>query len=373
MQVDGGPNYYAQFSNPLPTSPDFFPIGVWGAYAQEPENLDTDAAVGINTYVWAADNTYIPNIRADGRFHVIQYEGDRPPTLGSETAGWLLGDELDMTEGGAACPDNINAIKNGLPADGRFRYANYGKGVLIWGATGFNGHNDATSACYINAQDVTSTDLYWHTDPNESDQPQYGHSWGYGWSMERMRMLDAMDGVRKPQWGFVEVTGVMNDADPITPAQIRGAVWHTLIAGGRGIIYFQHDFDGSCITHHALREAGTQCYGAIVTMVTSVDAQIKQLAPVLNAPTVATGVSNNPAIRAMVKWQGGNFYVFAASMDTGATQGTVNIPCVGNATATVLGENRSVPMLNGSFSDAFANGDAVHIYRVDGGSHCGLS
>ena len=91
----------------------------------------------------------------------------------------------------ARAPGAINAIKAGLPNDGRLRFANYGKGVLIWGATGYAGHNDASSACFINAQDVTSTDLYWHTDPNQTGDPQSGTSSGYGWSMRRMRMLDS--------------------------------------------------------------------------------------------------------------------------------------------------------------------------------------
>ena len=72
--------------------------------------------------------------------------------------------------------------------------------------------------------------------------------------------LDALDGDRQPQWGFVEVGKPFTDnqnggGDTITPAQARGAVWHTLIAGARGIIYFQHSFDGPArrITRYASR------------------------------------------------------------------------------------------------------------------------
>ena len=53
-------------------------------------------------------------------------------------------------------------------------------------------------------------------------------------------MLDAKDGVRKPQWGFVEVGHPFTHGGTITPAEIRAPVWHTLIAGARGIKYFQH-------------------------------------------------------------------------------------------------------------------------------------
>ena len=106
-------------------------------------------------------------------------------------------------------------------------------------------------------------------------------------------------------------------------------------------------------------------------IVTSVNAQIKQLAPVLNAPTVTSGTSKSGPIRTMVKWQGGNFYVFAGA-DAVASTSSVSIPCVGDATATVLGENRTVPVNGGTLSDGFTDPNAVHIYRIDGGSTCGL-
>ena len=32
--------------------------------------------------------------------------------------------------------------------------------------------------------------------------------------------------------------------------------------------------------------------------------------------------------------------------------------------ATVVGEGRSIPITNGRFTDTFADGNAVHIYRI---------
>ena len=75
----------------------------------------------------------------------------------------------------------------------------------------------------------------------------------------------------------------------------------------------------------------------------------------------------------MAKWHGGKFYVFAGRDSMGgATTNTISMPCVGNATAVVEGENRSVRVNNGQLTDQFADGNAVHIYRLDGGSRCGL-
>ena len=75
----------------------------------------------------------------------------------------------------------------------------------------------------------------------------------------------------------------------------------------------------------------------------------------------------------MAKWDGQNFYVFSGSSENASSTGTFSLPCVGNATATVVGENRTIPVSGGSFSDSFADGNAVHIYRIDGGSTCGLN
>ncbi len=73
-----------------------------------------------------------------------------------------------------------------------------------------------------------------------------------------------------------------------SPRQARAAVWHSLIAGARGIIYFQHSFSGPCVNHHALRDNG--CYQAMIDTITSVDAQIRSIAPALNGPRPHLGV-----------------------------------------------------------------------------------
>ena len=59
------------------------------------------------------------------------------------------------------------------------------------------------------------------------------------------------------------------DWPTITPAQVRAAVWQSLIAGARGIIYFNHSFGGTDQTQHILRdglEAGS-AYSPISSIV----------------------------------------------------------------------------------------------------------
>ena len=67
----------------------------------------------------------------------------------------------------------------------------------------------------------------------------------------------------------------------------------------------------------------------------------------------------------------GRLYLFAGSAG-GSVEGKFSVPCVGDGTAAVVGENRSAPVRGGSFSDHFADGNAIHIYRIDTGSRCGL-
>ena len=63
----------------------------------------------------------------------------------------------------------------------------------------------------------------------------------------------------------------------------------------------------------------------------------------------------------------GHLYVFAGSAGS-PVEGRFSLPCVGDANAAVVGENRTVPVRNGSFSDRFADGNAIHIYRIDAGA-----
>jgi hypothetical protein len=384
-QVDGGRNYYARFPHSLPSDPSYFPVGVWleSVTSQSEVAVKTDA--GVNLYVGVADpeGSNLGLLRDNGQKAIIQSdERTRFTGIRSETAGWILMDEIDMTDGPAACNRRLQRIKRGLPVDGRARYNNYGKGVLLW-------ETDAQAACFVEAQQLQSADLYWFTDPNQINmirEPwlpkgkrhmrlgEVRRAANYGYQVDRMRALDAIDGRRKPIWNAVEVGWPFTESAAqggraILPAEIRAAVWHSLIAGARGILYFDHQSGGRCIDRVLGRP---YCYPKNRAIVKSVNRQIKNLAPVLNAPTVTSGTTTSSSIRSMTKWHNGHFYVFAGSRNNRSSTGTVSIPCVGDATAVRLAEAGSVPASGGSFSDSFADGNAIHIYRIDGGSTCGL-
>ena len=380
--VDGGPSYYGRFANALPSVSSYFPIGVWFESVTSQGDIDQDRNAGLNTYVVLTGNTSLSLLRDNGMKTFLQYgEWGSSTAPGAESAGWVLEDEIDMLMSPEAGFAELQRIRGALPADGRVRWNNYGKGVMFW-------LSDADAAQFVNGfQDIVSTDVYWFTDDNVCGEGEGGvlfngstrrltdtechRASNYGTQVSRVRGLVSPAG-SKPVWAFVELGHPFSeDSWPsITPAQVRAAVWHSLIAGARGITYFNHSFGGPCHTQHILRDA---CYADVRAMVKSVNGQIRSLAPVLNAPFLSSGFTTSITTKAMAKWQGGHFYVFAGSADNVSSTGSFSIPCVGNAKATVLGESRSIPVSRGSFSDSFADGNAVHIYRIDGGSSCGLS
>ena len=101
----------------------------------------------------------------------------------------------------------------------------------------------------------------------------------------------------------------------------------------------------------------------------AVNAQVKQLAPALNSPTVKDGVrvtsseADIPVV-ALCKRHDGATYVFAVSMRGSPTTATFDVTDAKVDDAVeVLGEGRKIGAAGGKFSDRF-DGYAVHLYRV---------
>ena len=150
---------------------------------------------------------------------------------------------------------------------------------------------------------------------------------------------------------------------------MSAAVWSSIIHGARGIIYFNHSFGGPAQTQHALREPA---YASVRAEVTRTNRRIAHLAPVLNAPFAEGLIKAGTAIDTMAKFYRGHFYVFAGNRTASAQRATFRITCTGDADVTVLDEGRRLTLRRGVFTDEFVDGNAVHVYRIDGGSTCGL-
>ena len=383
-RVDGGSRYYAKFPNSLPSDPSYFPVGVWFESVISRSDVALDKAAGINLYVALTDTSRLPLISATGMKVIAQHEDwlERADARGSEAiAGWVVSDEIDMQMAAREAVARLKSIRASLPTgDGRLRYNNFGKGVTFW-------NTDAEATRYVNGfQDVVSADNYWFTDKDICGYSQGGvlfathgrrltatrchRAANYGRTVDRLRRLMRPPG-KYPVWSFVEVGHPFTNADwpSIAPTEVSAAVWSGIIHGARGVVYFNHSFGGPTPTQHALRG---RAYAAVRAEVARTNVRIRGLAPVLNAPFADGLVSTTSPIDTMAKYSGGQFYIFAGSRAPRSQNATFRVPCTGDATVTVVDENRTVSLTGGSFTDSFADGNAVHIYRIDGGSTCGL-
>ncbi|MCR1160098.1 hypothetical protein NEK97_01325 [Paenarthrobacter sp. UW852] len=390
-QVDGGVSYYAKFRAGLPAEESFFPIGVWLESVLDKGNVTMDAEAGINTYVELTANSNVQLIRDSGMFALPAFPHDA-------AAGYTLSDEVDMWAGpgdapwtgkypgegsicspdGTPCGYTIQRDRRASAPKGTMVYANYGKGVTFW-------ESDTEAAKFVRGlQDVVSADNYWFTDPNICGKGEGGAiadytrdlnpqecrlAANYGWTIDRLRELQDPTAMI-PVWAFVEnghPSGDVEGTKTITGPELRAAVWSSLIHGARGIIYFNHNFGGPCVTQHVIRDCGKD----IVPTLRTVNKQITKLAPVLNAPFLDGATTATGPVDLSTKMYDHTAYIFAGATKPAGGQATFTLKC-GGSSAVVIDENRTIPILDGHFTDTFQDGNAVHLYRIEGGGNCGF-
>lgn len=375
-EIDGGPGYFGRFSNALPSDPTYFPIGVWLESVTSQADVERDKDAGLNLYVLLTSNSNLSLVQRNGMRAILQESEWRDNQVASDSpavSGWGLPDEIDMQQGPGRGYSTLNDILAKLPNDGRLRYNNYGKGVMFWETSDQAGR-------FVNEfQHVVSSDVYWFTDPHVSGRSEGGsllnsgrpltaaqtrRAANYGYAVDHMRRLARGS---KPIWNFVEVGWPFTETEgqgarSILPAEVTAAVWHSIIAGARGIIYFNHSFGGPDQSQHCLREPK---YGAVRAAVKSTNQLITRLAPVLNAPFADGFVSASSSVRAMAKLHDGKHYVFAGSRENVASRASFRLAGVESGSAAVIGENRTISVSNSQFTDDFADGNAIHIYRID--------
>jgi hypothetical protein len=353
------------------TSPNFFPIGVWlqsPGNAQEFENIGVNMFVGFFGDLDAASMTTFASLKMP----VVPTQNSVGLTSPQRSSiwGWEQIDEPDNAQpnssGGygpcitpSALVASYNTIKSASAASPVF--LNFGQGASV---TSYIGRGSCTGdttyySQAIAAGDIISFDVY--PVANYNGQLELVAN-----GVDNLKTWAAQCNCgTKPVWNFIETTPFAGGATP-TPAQIQSEVWMSLIHGSQGIMYFVH------VISPTFREDGIFNYPASVQAVTSIDAQIASLAPVLNSATVTNDIqvassASGVPLDMMEKNYGGSKYVFAVARANSSTLGTFTVPGNPTGTITVLGESRQIAMTRGQFTDSFT-GYGVHLYQFTAGT-----
>jgi hypothetical protein len=399
QQIDGGPNYFAQFSN-VPGAWDsrsFYPIGVFNqtlgydsnSGTWDPTQLAAYKAVGINTFINlynGYNSSMISAIKADGMYVIAG-----PPAQGYESNTLVGYSWVDEADGNNDCSEVPSAAVLGetVPCDGssgrtpasaiaqvtadlhgahgagdktRFVYGNYTKPVAR-----DQGLTPAQATAYENAVDVISYDDYVINDGWDSPNNQLWLQNGF------IRNVRAQDADAKPAWVFIEAGNPMTanywSGVTATPAMEVAEAWQAIIGGARGIEWFDHDFAGSSGGYANSSDDlidSNPVFGSLQSAVTSFDQRVTSLAPILNDPFASGYVTNTGSVNTMAKYDAASndFYVFAAPSSNASQNITFTVAGGYTGPITVQGENRTLQATNGVFTDQFADQTAVHVYVV---------
>jgi hypothetical protein len=353
--------------DPSPGQPNFFPIGVW---LQSPHNALGYKNIGINTYIglWDPLNDQGLSYLKQANMKVIASLDRTNPKYWSEDTifAWMQDDEPDNAQpdgsGGWGPPvdpqkliDNYNRWKAADPS--RPIFLNLGQGVAWkdWYGRGVDTGNWEKYREYVKSADIVSFDIY---PINSQDAPVHNNLYYVAAGVDNLK--EWTNGT-KPIWTVIETSnynGVPGHTP--TPDQIRSEVWMALIHGVNGFLYFCHTFSPNFIEATPLQDP------VVGPALAELNKQIRLLAPVLNSPTVTNAVSVTSSSRdvpidTMVKQHNGETYIFSVAMRDGSTTGTFTVPS--GSSVQVIGENRTIPIVDGQFSDSFGS-YGVHLYKV---------
>jgi hypothetical protein len=350
--------------------PTRIPIAVW---LQVPANAAKYAKIGINCYVglWEGPNESQLATLEKAAMPLICEPNEEAlkPRWNREIVGWLQQDEPDNAQelagdsgyGPPITPDEMvtryHAMKNADPSR-RPVYLGLGQGVAWdgWFGRGVRSNKPEDYPRYVEAGDIVGFDIY----PVTHDQKEVAGKLEYvGRGIDR---LVKWTGGKKPVWACIECTRINNVKVKPTPAQVRAEVWMALIHGARGIDYFVHQFKPRFIEAAVLQDP------PMCEAITKINAQVEQLAPVLNAPAPEDSAvweiagHDKSTIAAITRRAGGATYVFAVGMSSATVDATFHL-AGGDGSISVLDENHFITSSGGHWVDTF-RGYEVHLYRM---------
>jgi hypothetical protein len=437
-QIDGGPHYYARINSASAWMDRHILLGGWDEQPLTTQDVRYDVAMGNNIY-WGLAGNPLDTVDCGApcrvNFNVIRDNGmhasapDTTSKSGSETVAHEGTDEADLNYGpgwgrwnGTSCiPANSYAcgwtvaryFYTGRPSTpGLLHYPidhmpitqGYGAQVDFW-------ETDQQAENFLRYSDTESADLYWMTDPDLNLPSQGGCALlpesraacgggdgrgltdaqrvlpaNYAFNVTRLEDIRAAtSNPQRPVTVDVETGCPGSHSAPLctTPPAMQAAAWHALIAGARGIIWFQHNFAGPCVTDRSFMDGSyptSPLYNCqqkpgvtmhdVVLAVSTFNHEVAGLNSALLSPFAENYVSIGGAdVSTMAKYSHGTFYVFAASGKPAmppANNQSVTFNLAGRYTGpvTVVDENRTLRAVKGVFTDTFVNEDSVHVYEI---------
>jgi hypothetical protein len=361
---------YGKWQQGPPSNTAYFPIAVW---LQDPRNASKYKQAGINLYVglWKGPSEgQLDALHAAGMSVICEQNrvglAHRSDPI---IVGWMHGDEPDNAQslgpgkgyGPPVPPEEIIADYRRLRAADPTRpvLLNLGQGVAWdgWYGRGVRTNHPEDYAEYAKGGDIVSFDIY----PAVHDRAEiHGNLWYVAKGVDRLLQWSRGE---KVTWNCIECTRISNEEVKPTPRQVRAEAWMAIIHGSCGLIYFVHEFKPKFV------EAGLLADPEMLAAVTKINEQIHHLAPVLNSTTVKDGASSRSSdekvpIDILVKRLEGATYLFAVCMRDAPARASFEVSALSaKAEAEVLGEGRTIPVMEGKFGDDFGP-YAVHLYRI---------
>lgn len=340
---------------PVVLHDNLFPIGVWDQPSFE---FTTWKERGVNTVVGVPQGSTEPSwdaaAIADGLYE-IRGPASNPAsdTIDKNLLAWAQSDE----------PDDIGTqIPYSTIQQTYTRWKDLDPKIPVY--INFNG-----SFNQYNLEDTKQNGVGWYKEYAKGadwiSADHYPVNSGQGSDLgvigTEVSELREIAGSSKPTFAYIE-TGNYNTKDgypTITPDQFRGEVWEAIIHGVRGIWYFPEQLSPTF-------EWDSTPPDVVAEMIAQ-DNTINSLASILQGPLNPLRLSATVSSPLQVAWRssGGDSYFFVLNLsDSTLNNQTIQLGGIGSATtATVLEENRAVPITNETITDNFSP-YAVHIYQI---------
>jgi hypothetical protein len=402
--IDGGPGYFSKWPNSFPDNSNFVPIGVFPA-ENAPASL---ASAGINFFtpmrndsagtwcpVWSGPSGHdMDSVNAQQGFYAgaAFYQTMNARSWGSRAAFNVFGDELDGNGSnwfdclpGNITDNNQTGSWGGLTASAfeaaeaasrsddpsRPTYIQTTIGFMDGGANYYYTLSQKRVIC--SGTDIFSFDIY-------PIVIRGGNVWDMYSQVKEARGY-CQDS--RPVFAFVEMDHMDNGAIYPMPAQTTAEVWNAIMAGARGVQYF--DQYGN-IPEGSYSGNGSYPAGAMYDAIKNTDAEVASLAPIINDDFANGYVTATGDIATMAKYSGGHFYIFAAPTANGSQSATFTLAGASNTTARLIYDstssmyassaslkelnslthpNKIITVANGHFSANFSDTNEVQIYEIN--------